>query len=148
MTGTEALIALGTGLNVVSTIQQGSAAAAQGATQAELLRRDAKRTGDIARRDASEFARKTSRMLATRRAEGGVSGVGRTGTVLDVDQNIVAESEFQRLKILSGGADAAQKKELEAKFAEMAGINKRRTSRLRAGSQIFKGAAATGVFGA
>ena len=144
MTGTEALLAIGTGLSVANTIQQGQAEASRGGLQSALLKQDAERTRAIGVRDAGEFNRSISRMLGTRMAEGGGSGAEMTGTFKDVDKDIVTEAAFQRLKILSGSEDAAQKKEMEAKFAEMAGLNKRRTSRLKAGSQIFTGSAKLG----
>jgi hypothetical protein len=141
------LMLIGSGLSAATSLQQGAAAKQQGAMQGELLRRDAVRTKQIGERDSAEFARSMSRLMGTRRAEGGATGVERSGTVLDVDQNVIAEGEFQRQKILSGATAAAQKQELQATFAEMAGINKQRNSRLRAGSQIFTGAAESGAFG-
>lgn len=148
MTGMEPfLMAAGTGLTVVNSMQQASAAKQQGAAQAELLRRDATRKMQLAEQEAKDIARQWSALTGTRFAEHGGSGAAFSGTFSDVNREIAGEAEFQRQKILSGGADAAAKANLQARFAELKGRATARDKQFRAGAQLFKGAAATGLFG-
>jgi hypothetical protein len=142
----QAFSGIGGLLGAAGALSAGNAAASQGNLQAEMLRRDAARIKEIGERDAADFRRKTSGLLATRRAEGGGSGLQQSGTFSDVSANVASEAEYQRLKILSGAADASAKTNAEAILAKTAGQNKKKASRFRAAAMVAS--AGSQMFGA
>ena len=92
---------IGAGLSVLGFIQQSQ----QAKLQAEIFKREAERRDKESQVEAGEFGRSSNRLLARQRALRGASGVQvGTGTSLDLAEDTAAEAEFQRLKILSGGA--------------------------------------------
>src|SRR3990167_4511580 len=134
------LVGAGSLFGAVSSMQAGRAAQQNSAMQAELFRREAEQRRQISERDAEAFRKRQSRLQGTLRARIGGSGVTMEGTPLMVAEDIAAESELQRLRILHGGAADESRLLTQASLERFAGQNARRQGNLRAGSLLLKGA--------
>lgn len=152
------------GMKAVGAMQAGKAArkqAEQAATltefQAQVSDQQAAREREVAAASAGDFARTQSATAASARAAMGASGVrGDTGTPPLAFGDFAAETELQRLRILSGGEVSAQRLEqqaglqrFEAAGLRKAGRNAQRKGMFRAGASLLTGlgtAAESGFF--
>ncbi len=126
-------------VDAVGQLAAGRAARQQGEMQAELYNREAKRKRELSEREASDFDRTQSALMARRRAQGGATGVDATGTPLLVDEDLAEEIEYQRLKIISGGLASEATLRTQGVLERHAGKAKQKASYLRAGSSLIKG---------
>lgn len=128
----------------VSTFQVLSAAAAgisgvgafvQAQQQADILEEQAARERQIAKQEEEDFRERQKRLLASRRALLGGSGVDPSeGSPLGVSQDFVTEAEEQALRIREGGGVRASRLEQQAGLTRTSGV-------FRAGSRFARGGA-------
>lgn len=165
---TTALALASAGMQAVGAISQGRAArkqadqaaalANQGAGltefQAQVSEQQAARERELAAAAAGDFARMQSATAAQARAALGASGVrGDTGSPVAAFGDFAAETELQRLRILSGGEATARRLEQQAVFQRFqaagqrfeagglrtAGRNVQRRGLFRAGASLLSG---------
>src|SRR3546814_20758343 len=79
-----------------------------------MAQQQAERERQIAARDADDYRRSNSRLLATSRARRAGSGVTSQGSPLLVDETTAAEIELGAQDILAGGAARAYGRQQEA----------------------------------
>jgi hypothetical protein len=146
---------VGTVMSTVGTIQQGKAAAGQARFQSQVAnnnaivaQQQADRAVQQAKVDEDDFRRQQSRLLASRRAVLGNSGVeAAAGSPLLVSEDFAGESELNALRIRNQGAVNVNRLEqnvlnqqaqsgLFANQAQTAGRN----AFFRAGSTLLSGA--------
>ncbi len=97
-------VIIGTALKVFSAVQQGRAANAQAQFQSDVAKQQADRELLVARQTEEDFRRDQSRLLASRKAGLGVSGVESTsGSPLLASEDFASEVELQALRLRSGG---------------------------------------------
>lgn len=152
--GATGLALASAGMQAVGAIQQGRTArkqANQAATltefQAQVSEQQAAREREIAAASAGDFARAQSATAAQARAAMGASGVrGDTGSPPLAFGDFAAETELQRLRILSGGESTARRLEQQAGFQRfdaaglrVAGKNAQRRGLFRAGASLLSG---------
>lgn len=141
-------LAKGTGLAIASAafqafsaIQQAQTANQQGQFQAAVLRQQADRDRQIAAGNEADFRLQQSRVLASRRAAQGASGVDpAAGSPLLVSEDFAGEVELNALRIRSGGETRATRAEQQANLQLFAGRAKRQQSFVRGGSLLLSGA--------
>lgn len=151
-TGT--MLAISAGMSAMSAIQQGKAARKQADqaagladSQASVTDQQAARERELAAASAGDFARSQRATAAQARAAMGASGVrGDTGSPVLAFGDFAAETELQRLRILSGGESTARRLEQQAGFQRFeaagmrkAGKNAQRQGLFRAGASLLSG---------
>lgn len=134
------LAGIGTAISAVGSIASGVSQAAAAKQQSRALEQQAARERQIAELNARDFRRRSRAAQARIRAVGGARGVAPgTGSLLDSAADFEAESEFNALKILSGGDVRAARLEQQASLERRAGVSNLVGSGFRAGSQLFRG---------
>ena len=136
------ITAAAAGVSAISSIRQGRAAEAAGEYNAQINQQNA----EIAIEEAKEFARIQDRetylrLGAIRAAQGASGGVANEGSVYDVLSDVAAESEREKQNILRAGELKARGFENTATLDLMEGREARRTSYLRAGTELLSGGA-------
>lgn len=114
--------ALGTGMGVISSIQQGKAQAAQAQYQADVARQNqelAERQAGAERREGYEAMitkrQETARLIGRQRAAAGASGAAvDVGSNLDLQADTAAQGEIDALNAYNAGLDSAYNYELQA----------------------------------
>ena len=97
-------VIIGTALAVFSAVQQGRAANVRAQFQSDVAKQQADRELLVARQTEEDFRRDQSRLLASRKAGLGVSGVESTsGSPLLASEDFASEVELQALRLRSGG---------------------------------------------
>ena len=107
--------ALGTGMGVISSIQQGKAQAAQAQYQADVARQNqelAERQAGAERREGYEAMitkrQETARLIGRQRAAAGASGAAvDVGSNLDLQADTAAQGEIDALNAYNAGLDSA-----------------------------------------
>lgn len=134
----------GAGISAVGAIQQGQQAAAAARTQGQVLQQQAAaERGDTAAEEA-DFRRQQQRLMGTRRALLGATGVeSGTGSPLATSADFAAETELQALRIRSGGERRATRLEQEASLVRQRGTQARRAGFVRGGALLLSGVGAT-----
>jgi hypothetical protein len=131
-----------------AAVQQGQAAKKQAEFTAATQRQQAERERQIAASNERDFRRQQSRLMATRRAVLGASGVeSSTGSALLATEDFAAESELQALKIRAGGETNATRLEQSAQLQQLKGQNAETAGYFRAGSLLVGGGMDSGAFG-
>lgn len=134
------------GVQAVSSIQQGRAAAAAANTNAAIASRNATIAAQQAKADAEAKQREVDRMLGAARASYGASGVTPEGSPLDVLSSSAALGELDRQNVLYKG------RLREIGFQDTAAIETSSASAaltrgmFGAGSALLKGASKSGIF--
>ncbi len=163
-----AVVVAGVAISAYAAQQQGSAAKRQAEAQAELTRQQADAARDqaevteetaarekiISRQNEEDFRLDQSRLMASRRALLGVSGVEPgSGSPLLVSEDFAGEAELQALRLRSGGEvrvtrleQQANQQRREGGFLDQqanleirAGRDAQRAGNLRAGSLLVSG---------
>lgn len=131
----------GAAISAVGAVQQGRAANTQAKFQSEVLQQQAQRDREKAAADETAFRRNQSRVLASRRAALGASGVDQaTGSPLLVSEDFASEVELQARRIRSGGELQATRAEQQAGLQRFAGKAAQRGGFVRGGSLLISGA--------
>ena len=136
----QVLSAVGTGVSVISSMQQGKAGQQQANLQAELYNREATQKRQQSEADAELFRRRQSALQGSLRARVGGQGVTMEGTPLMVAEDLASEGELQRLRILHGGIADESRLRFQGDLSNFQGAAARRQGNLRAGSSLLKGA--------
>jgi hypothetical protein len=141
-TTTAAIIgAVGVAISAVGAVQQGMAQSRQAKFQSAVMRQQAERERLDAAAREDDFRRQQSRLLATRRAMLGASGVEPSeGSPLLVSEDFAGETEYQALRIRAGGELQATRLEQSAQLSALAGRNARTGGLFRGGSLLLQGA--------
>ena len=136
----QVLSAVGTGVSVISSMQQGKAGQQQANLQAELYNREATQKRQQSEADAELFRRRQSALQGSLRARVGGQGVTMEGTPLMVAEDLASEGELQRLRILHGGIADESRLRFQGDLSRYKGDAERQQGTLRAGSYLLKGA--------
>ena len=159
---TTALLIASTITQVIGAISQGSAARQQADFQAAVTRQQTERQAQIQEQQAArekeiagaeekDFRRRQRFIFAQRRADLGGAGIElATGTPLLTAEDFVTETEFQALRLRSGGEIRAFRLRQEAELGRRAGRTQsaltiaagrtaQRAGFFRAGSSLLTG---------
>ena len=127
-------------IGLAGGIYSGISAKSQADAQAGILRQQAASERQIAGLNAEDFKRSTSRLMAKRRAAGGATGIEQgSGSALAVSEDLAAEAEFQRLRILAGGEVRGTRLEQSAALSKRAGQNALIGGFLRGSGSLLSG---------
>jgi hypothetical protein len=138
-----AVTLVGAALSAVAAISAGQAQAEAADFNAEMAQQQATRERQIAERDALDYRRQNSRLLATSRARRAGTGITSQGSPLLVDEATAAEIELGARDILTGGAARAFGYEQAAALSRSQASATRRGSFLKAGGTLLTGATQT-----
>ena len=143
-TGIEIALIAGAAVSAVGAIKQGQAGKQQGDLQARILTQQATSEREQAAGREEDFRRNQSRMMASRRAALGASGVDpATGSPLLVSEDIAGEVELQAQRIRAGGEVRATRLEQQAQLSRLQGRQEQTGGFLRGGSLLLSGAGRT-----
>ena len=135
-----ALTLIGAAVGAAGAIAAGQAEANAAEFNADMAQQQAERERDIAARDAKDYQRRNSRLLATARARRAGSGVTSQGSPLMVDEATAAEIELGVQDILAGGAASAYGYQQQAALSRARARSARTAGYLNAGSTLLTGA--------
>lgn len=127
-------------LGAIGSIAAGQAQADAAEFNAEVAQQQAARERQIAEREAADFQRQQSRVLASSRARRAGSGITAQGSPLLVDEATAAEVELGVQNILVGGATRASRLEQQAALDQSRARSARTGGFLGAGSTLLSGA--------
>ena len=143
-TGIEIALIAGAAVSAVGAIKQGQAAKQQGGLQARILTQQATSEREQAAGREEDFRRNQSRVLASRRAALGASGVDpSTGSPLAVSEDFAGEVELQAQRIRAGGEVRGTRLEQQAALQRLSGRQAATAGFLRGGSLLLSGAGRT-----
>ena len=145
ITATTAIILVAAAVSAASALAQAEAQAKAAEFNAAAQRQQAQREQQIAARDADEFGRSASRLIAGQRALFSGSGIAITGTPLGVIEDTVATAEFEQRNILAGGDVRAAGLRMQAKLSDFNARNARAAGGFKAVTTLATGA--SGFFG-
>ena len=133
-----AAASIGAGLvGAAGARQQGESAAQAAEFNARGSQQQAGREREAAGLEATEFAKKQRRQLATSRAGRLASGVTMSGSPLLVDEDTINEIAFNEALIRSGGETRATRLEQESTLQRSRAKSDRTASYYRAGSSLL-----------
>lgn len=140
-TSTVAAITLATGvISAGMSVAQGMAASKQANFSAAVAKQQADRERLQAASDGRDFRRGQSRVMASRRAAAGASGVdASTGSSLAVAEDFAGEVELNALRIKNGGEVRATRAEQFAQLQRASGKNAQIGGFVRGGASLLKG---------
>lgn len=129
----------GAAVSAVGSVSAGQAQANAAEFNATVAQQQAERERQIAQRDAADFRRRESRVLAASRARRAGSGVTSQGSPLLVDESTAAEIELGARNILVSGATNASRLEQQAALDRSNARSARAGGLLGAGSTLLTG---------
>lgn len=132
----------GTAVGAVGSITAGQAQANTASFNAQIAQQQAEREKQIAEREAEDFRRRESRVLAAARARRGRSGTTIEGSPLLVDEATAAEIELGAQNTLVWGGTRALRLQQQATLDRSRGRSAMRSGFLNAGSTLLTGVAA------
>ncbi len=136
-----ATAATGAGVASYGAYQQGKATKAAADFQAEALKTQAAQERANAATNEEDFRKKQSRLMASRRAILGGSGIDQgEGSPLLVSEDLANETEIQALRIRSGGEMVASRLESDASLQRMRGKAGLTEGYMRSGASLLSGA--------
>ena len=135
-----ALTIAGAVLGAMGSIAAGQAQANAADFNAQIAQQQADRERQIADREAADFRRQQSRVLAASRARRAGSGVTSQGSPLMVDEATAAEIELGAQNTIVGGATRASRLEQQAALDRSSARGAKVGSFLTAGSTLLTGA--------
>jgi hypothetical protein len=134
-----AATALGTVFSAVSAISSGNAARASGDYNAALYAQNAEVTRQRAAADESRQRRLATQRMGANAAAAGASGVGFSGSVLDILESNAAQEELDALTIRWNGQTAASGLESQGALASAQGRNAQQQGYIGAGATLLLG---------
>lgn len=135
------LTVAGAGLSAASALQQGEMAAKQSQFQATIMEQQAQRERELAAQAEDDFRRQQSRLMASRRAILGGSGVEPgEGSPLLTTEDMASEIEVQAQRIRAGGNVEATRLSQQAALERVRGKAERSGGYMRAGASLLSGA--------
>ena len=138
--------AAGSALSAAGALKQGSAAAAASDFQADVLRQQAEQEQRVAASNERDFRRDQSRLMASRRAAQGASGVeSSSGSPLLVTEDFAAETELQAQRIRQGGEITSNRLMDQAALTRAEGKNAKSASFFSAGDSLLSGIGRTAL---
>jgi hypothetical protein len=133
-------------LGVTAAIAAGGAAYGgvqakqQADTQAKVYKQQANYALLSAAENEAEYRRRQDRLMATRRALLGATGVeGTTGSPLLATEDFASEAELQALKIRQGGKVEATRLEQQASLLSQAGSAAQTSGFIKGGASLLSG---------
>lgn len=140
-TGFEALALAAGGLQAASNVQQGRIADAQGKATQRIMDQQAAYRTQVGQQEEDAFRRSQSRVMASRRALMGASGVDAgSGSPLLVTEDLAGETELQALKIRNNASAESLKMTGEGSMARWKGRVEKNNSYIRGGASLLQGA--------
>lgn len=135
------LSAASAGLSAVSALEQGQTAARQAQFQATIMEQQAAREKQLAEQAEDDYRRNQSRLMASRRAILGGSGVEPgEGSPLLTTEDMAGEIELQARRIRAGGVADSTRLMQQASLERARGKAERSGSYVRAGASLLSGA--------
>lgn len=132
--------AVGTGMSVLGSIQQGKAQQKAYEEQAQQTVNEAAYRADAAKQQAEKIRKAGAAQKGEARASLAASGVKiGEGTALEVDREITQNSEEDALSMMLSAERATSAAQQEAKMLNKAGSNAMTSSVLGAGGTLAKG---------
>lgn len=129
-------------VSAAGAIMQGQQAQASANYQAQIMQQQADRERQVAAANEAGYRRQQDRLMASRRAILGGSGVeGGTGSPLMASQDMAGESELQALTIRNGGEASATRLTQQAALTRYQGNSAVTGSYFRAGASLLQGGA-------
>ena len=135
-----ALTAVGTGVAVYSSLEQGKAADDAAKSTARAENANAKAAQDAAALEAQQVRRSNLLRLGSQRANAAKSGVLINDSAQDVMYDTAIQGELESLTTLYGGASQANYNRSRASIARVEGANAKSASYFKAGSSLIGGA--------
>jgi hypothetical protein len=135
--------ALGTGISVMSQIQQGSQQKRWAEYNAAVAERDAEVAKQNAEYEAGLKRKETERLLGRQRALYGKAGVVLEGSPLLLMAETAAEGELDALMIERGGRLQSERYRTEATISNLKGKAAQRAGYYGAGTTLLTGASKT-----
>lgn len=131
--------AVGTGLGVYSSVQQGAAAKDAAEFNAAVARNDALAAQQQGAFDARQISRRNRLRQASRRARFAASGVELSGSAVDVMFDSAVQEELDRKTAIYRGNLRSNRSTAEAGLQEAAGKNAQTSSFFQAGGTFLSG---------
>lgn len=136
-----AAVVAGAAITAYGAIQQGQQANAQAQYQATIMQQQADRERAVAAVNEEAYRKQQSRLMASRRAILGGSGVeGGTGSPLMVSEDMASQSELQALTIRNGGEASSTRLNEQAALSRYQGETAESGGYFRAGASLLSGA--------
>lgn len=136
--------AVATAASVGGAVYGGIQQQQQAKTQAKVYAQQANYERQAAAENEAEYRKRQDRLMATRRALLGASGVeGDTGSPLLASEDFASEAELQALKIRQGGAVNASRLEQQGSLLNQAGDAAFAGGFVRGGALLLSGASNT-----
>lgn len=133
----QSALTLGTVLGTAGAVQAGIAQKNAADFNAAMARRQADRERLIAEREADQFARSQSAILANARALRGASGTSGEGTALLVGNTLFRDALLGEETIRRGGDAKASSLEAKARLSQARGSAARTAGFFKAGSTLL-----------
>jgi hypothetical protein len=138
--GTAATV-VGTAFSAISAISSGNAARSAGDYNAALYAQNAQVTRQRAAADEARQRRLATQRMGANAAMAGASGVGFSGSVLDILESNAAQEELDALTIRWNGETAASGLDAQGALASAQGRNAQRQGYIGAGATLLLGGA-------
>lgn len=135
-----ALMAVGTGMSVYSTLQEGKAADKASKIEQQQLNAQAEATRKAGQHESMMKRKEGSRLLASQIAQASASGGTFSGSNLLLMANTASEIEKDASMIEYNYGVNARQYESQGRMVRWQGKQAKRASRIRAAAQAFSGA--------
>jgi len=133
------MMAASAGIAAIGAIQQGKAAQAAAAFNAQVQTQNAEIARADARMEAAQVERENYLRLGAIRAAQGASGGTGAGSVLDVLADTARQGELERQNVIYRGELAARGYTNTAALERAQGQQAKRAATLRAGTELLSG---------
>lgn len=135
------IMAVGTAMSVMSSIQQGKAANASAKYNATINEQNSQLALEQSQRDVAQVDRANYLRKGAIIAAGGASGSTQSGSVLDILGDVGAQGELERQNVAYGGELASRGYKNTAALDRAQGKNALRSSYFKAGGELLMGGA-------
>ena len=108
-------------LDIIGTVVQVGGAISQSRSESKVLRRQADLTKKAGEFELARFGEETDALRSRQRVARAKSGVGESGSILDVQRQSAEDAELEALNIQFGAGAGVQSRLFEAKQVERAG---------------------------
>jgi hypothetical protein len=142
-----AAAAVGTAVQAYGQYQAGQDAKKAADYNAQIMERNKQVALEKANYEAEAEASRLRRLIGSQRAAAAASGMGRSGTILDLQEDTTIQGTMEQLAILYGGQLQAQGFQDEANMSRFQGEASARQGKTAAFGTILTGSAQTAYMG-
>lgn len=142
-----AAAAVGTAVQAYGQYQAGQDAKKAADYNAQIMERNKQVALEKANFEAEAEASRLRRLIGSQRAAAAASGMGRSGTVLDLQEDSTIQGTMEQLAILYGGQLQAENFQNEANMSRFQGQAAARQGKTAAFGTILTGSAQTAYMG-